>query len=874
MKLKTVARKVIEYNFLLKNESITGKEVVVTAQAKGQTEAINQQLSSKNIIDVVSSARIQELPDANAAESVGRLPGVSVLRSGGEGNKIVIRGMAPKYNNIEVAGVKMSSTDSDDRSVDLSMISPYMLDGIEVTKAVTPDMDADAIGGTVNFKLKEAPEGTKYDFIAQGGYNDLKKEYNNFKVVGSASNRFLDNRLGIFGQIDIEGKNNSSNNESASYDEKGTELTNVKTIISSMALNDYERYLNRYGGTLVLDYKIPEGSIILNNFYSSSKKKTWTRGQSFDLIGPDHYYTAGYSEVNLTVLTNSLRYTQNLPLFKVDAIVTHSFSGQDVPQDYSFDFEEVHAFKDYDPTTIAPSQVQQYTYNNMLNTSLYDVGQYSWNLKDREITGALNISKEFNVLDELVGTIKGGGKYGYKDRSYDYTSYTGVLNSGSGQMARDAILKAYPWMQNQVALGSQYLLYPLFIGNYDMGNFLNGEYSTWPTANLGLMSDILNILKGFNSSEAYHRNDFSSNFNSYNGNEYYAAGYIMADFEFSNTISFITGIRYEQLEHRYTAPRGNSTIGLPTYTYQHTDTTTDATDKNWMPMAQIKYKPFDWLDVRFAYTNTLSRPDFTELTPLYNIGSSTVTDNNYLLKPVRSENYDLQLSVHNNTLGLFTFGVFKKKIRDMIVPTDNKVVLNPAQYGLNANTQLYFATDLNDPFPVDLWGIEANWETHFWYLPGLLNGLVFDINYTHTHSEAKYERTMLNRTFNFKTGKYTQTEVDTFYTARMIDQPDNIINLSLGYDYEGFSARVSFVYQSDIFIAANFWPQLRINTADYRRWDLSVKQKLPWYGIETYLNIINIGNAEDRNIYSATSYPSSEQYYGMVVNLGIRYRLE
>jgi len=66
---------------------VKGKEVVVTAQASGQSSAINRQLSSVQITNVVSAAKIQELPDANAAESVGRLPGVSLIREGGEGSR-------------------------------------------------------------------------------------------------------------------------------------------------------------------------------------------------------------------------------------------------------------------------------------------------------------------------------------------------------------------------------------------------------------------------------------------------------------------------------------------------------------------------------------------------------------------------------------------------------------------------------------------------------------------------------------------------------------------------------------------------------------------------------------------------------------------
>ena len=128
-------------DFKLNYTTIEGNEVTVTAQAKGQMAAINKQLNAKSLVNIISSDRIRELPDANAAETVARVPGVSIQREGGEGNKVVVRGLSPKYNSVTVNGVKLASTDNENRSTDLSMISQYMLDGIEVTKAGTPDLD-------------------------------------------------------------------------------------------------------------------------------------------------------------------------------------------------------------------------------------------------------------------------------------------------------------------------------------------------------------------------------------------------------------------------------------------------------------------------------------------------------------------------------------------------------------------------------------------------------------------------------------------------------------------------------------------------------------------------------------------------------------
>jgi len=116
--------------------------------------------------------------------------------------------------------------------------------------------------------------------------------------------------------------------------------------------------------------------------------------------------------------------------------------------------------------------------------------------------------------------------------------------------------------------------------------------------------------------------------------------------------------------------------------------------------------------------------------------------------------------------------------------------------------------------------------------------------------------------------------VDTTFKARLLDQPVDLINMSLGFDYEGFSIRVSMLYHTDIFTGVNFWPQLRSHTSDYRRWDLAAKQKLPWYGIEVFGNINNLNSAKDVSvIQGGANVPLSEQQYGLTADFGIRLQL-
>ncbi|NOZ61060.1 MAG: TonB-dependent receptor plug domain-containing protein, partial [Calditrichaeota bacterium] len=249
----------IKKNFKLKyGEVIKGKAIVVTAQAEGQVKAISQQLASKQIVNVVSSARIQELPDANAAESIARLPGVSIKRTGGEGNQVVIRGLAPKYNAVTIDGVRIASSNPNDRSADLSMISSNMLEGIEVYKTVTADQDADVIGGTVNFKMREARgerKGLGFRLLAQGGYTGLSNAYNkydNYKIVPSIEGRFFNQKLGLFLQLNLEKRNLTSNEFGASYNHKSAD--HIYYVTNSIDLHFIPRFRKRTNAALMLDY--------------------------------------------------------------------------------------------------------------------------------------------------------------------------------------------------------------------------------------------------------------------------------------------------------------------------------------------------------------------------------------------------------------------------------------------------------------------------------------------------------------------------------------------------------------------------------------------------------------------------------------------
>jgi TonB-dependent receptor len=873
--------------------SVEGEAVIVTAQAEGQNEAINQQLMSAQIVNVVSAARIQELPDANAAETIGRLPGVSILRSGGEGNQIVIRGLQPKYNAVMIDGVRMSSSNPNDRSVDLSMISPNMLDGIEVSKSVTADQDGDVLGGTVNFKMREAhmsdnPEaGLAYDFLAQGGYNALSNAYhkiNNYKYVGSVEGRFFDQKLGVFAQADLERRNLTSNEFGGTYT-YATGGDHEHYTISNVNLNNIPRDRTRANGTLVLDYRLPDGKISFTNFFSTGTTTGENRGESYDIVGNNHDYSFAYTKSTLNKITNAINLEQQLDIFHVDAKVSHTYSETKDPNDYTISFRQSAA----DPINrfsgvwnVDPHLIPAGIPNDPARTFLSNIVTNSSFFKERAITASADVDWHLNISDLITSVFKVGGKYRYQERTFDNDQYDGQgLSLASGRFVDDLITSHFSGAAPYA--GSTTIPITAFKDpNYDYGKFLDGDFIMYSPVDASVMGGMAKLLQdnyekiSAASAIAYGHDDFQSTSHDYSGHEALTAFYAMGTFNVGPDITIIPGVRYQNLTTTYTAARGQESP-LSFLSYAHNDTTFTVSHPFTLPDVSIRIKPLSWLDIRLSYSTTIAYADYNAIIPRIDVANGSIDWNNYNLEPSKSQNYDANVSFYDNSFGLFTVGVFAKEIDNLIYSyslyaTGDKVwSYYPAQFidSTSVPSGAYkINTYVNDPYRIKVSGVELDWQTHFWYLPDPFKGLVLNANYTHTTSKGEYPFTT-----SIRAGR-TITYVDTSFTDRLLYQPNDIVNLSLGYDYKDFSVRVSMLYQADIFASVTYWEQNRTTTAPYRRWDMSIKQNLPWYGMQLFANLNNINNARDINVLQMYSnIPQSAQSYGMTADVGVRVKL-
>lgn len=894
----------LEINFQLRPQSVEGEEVVVTAQAQGQRQAINQQLSSNTITDVVSEARIKELPDVNAAESIGRLPGVSIQRTGGEATQVAIRGLSPKYNTVSVNGVRLPSTSGSNRTTDLSLISSNMLDGIEVKKAVTPDQDADALGGSVDLKLKEAPDSLVVNASAQLGYSHLQEYLGNYKINASASDRFLDNKLGIIASFNADEYDRSADKFSGSYNAiTRTNSNELGTVIADVGLREENVIRGRTGASMVMDYKISNGQLKANAFYNRLHSENLYRINQMYLSG----FNANRRNYNLEdrnsttdIFTGALAIEQEFSWIRYDGSIAYTASHANSPGDFIYQFrQEGGAFSTVDLGFDVPADsVPKLATPDSTQIALQNVYKETTDREENQYIAQLNVQVPYSFGDNINGYIKTGGKVRWLDRYNEVDQIgRGGLHYGntSGPNAQiSAIHRAneqYGWWDFNVEdLVTEYGWLPMypFYDNYSRPDFLDGQYPLGPVAEQDKMRKIFRVLE--DSSYALSQS-IPSRQNDYQGDEKFQAAYLMSEINFGNLVTLIGGVRYESSTTTYQGQQFKEvTVNNQQAPPAELDTLKITRENSFLlPMVQAKIEPTDWLDIRLSRTETLTRPDYLQYAPITTINSfgTYINAANTQLDPAHATNYDATLSIYQKHIGLFTVSGFYKEIEDLIFQTSFTLHndLRPAEgedhviEGLTIPNSWYrenpqLDTDINNPYKSRYRGIEVSWQANFWYLPRIFQGLVFNANYTRIHSEMEMQRYKVYDTDSMSVDPPPvpiKGLKDTTRMARMPDQPNHIANVTIGYDYKGFSGRISMLYQANQAQFIGSQPIYDNFTGEYIRFDASLQQRL-YPGLQLFANFNNINGRADRSYRGeALEEPTYIEYYGLTVDVGVRY---
>src|ERR1700682_4857065 len=231
----------------------------------GEVEAINIERTADNIIQVLPNEVITSLPNTNIADAVGRLPSISLERDEGEGKYIQIRGTEPRLSNVTINGIHVPSPEGV-RNVKLDVIPADLVDMVEISKTLSANQDADAIGGSVNLVTKSAADKPYVSILGMGGYTPIANGRNQYQFSGTAGQRFgPDKKLGLlFG---------------ASYDYHARGIDDIEPAYAppplapnTMDLRSYLYDRTRYGFGGEADYKIGDmSSVYLRGLYSKFK---------------------------------------------------------------------------------------------------------------------------------------------------------------------------------------------------------------------------------------------------------------------------------------------------------------------------------------------------------------------------------------------------------------------------------------------------------------------------------------------------------------------------------------------------------------------------------------------------------------------------
>lgn len=739
-------------------------EVVVTGQLQGQSKALNTQMNKGNITNIISSDQVGRFPDANIGDALKRIPGINVQYDQGEARFGNIRGTAPQYNSVMVNGERIPSAEAEDRTVQLDLVPADMIQSIEVNKAVTPDMDADAIGGSVNLVTRSAPYDRRVSLTLGTGYNILasKPIYSGAFVVGD---RFLNNKLGVIASASYHNHQLGSDNVESEWDYLDDNSKDGSAFAEEIQIRQYYLQRIRQSYSLSLDYKLTENHTLFangiynqrndwENRYATVYKDIEYDEDSESWIGAMEREVKGGSDNNKNARLED-QYMMNFSLggdhqfgkIKADWTASYSKASEEKPNEryiiyeaedltFTTDFSDKSAPK---ITGVSPASSADFS-------SDYEFGEIT---EEFQLTEDIDKNFRLNFTIPLVenkfrNSIKFGMRYKGKEkmrdnRLFEYSPVdedefnTNTLNN-LDNMTKDNFLA----------------------GDYESGNHVSAEYfGALDLTNSSLFDEEL-----IAEAEA---GDF-------NATENIIGGYVMLNQNFGPKLLMIAGVRFENTSQEY---QGNQ--------YDADEDEIVQTDKvadsyiNILPGLHLKYDFNETTILRAAWTNTLARPNYFSLVPYREIirEDNEIAIGNPGLTPTTSMNFDLMFEKYFKTIGIISAGAFYKDIKDFVVTETRE------GYLFEGTTWDTYSQPINGG-NAEIFGIELAAQRQLDFLPGFLKGFGLYANYTFTTSSVS----------DFRIEGREDDDIPLPGTAM------HTINGSLSYDSKRFSFRTSISYSS------------------------------------------------------------------------------
>jgi TonB-dependent receptor len=842
-------------DFILKSATTELNEVVVGDNLKGQAKALNQQKHNKNIGNVISSDQVGRFPDANVGDALKRVPGVTMQNDQGEARNIIIRGLAPSLNSVTLNGDRIPSAEGDNRNVQMDLIPSDMISTIEVSKTLTPDMDADAIGGSVNLITRPTPNGERISATIAGGYAPIRDKaiYTAGLVYG---NRFFNNKFGAV----ISGSYNNVDYGSDNIENEWVKDDFGNEFVQASEIRRYDVQRIRRSASLALDYKFNENNTIfanaIYNWRDDRENRFRTTYDDIEAVYDDvneekivgfegrvkrqtkggvdnnrnksrrledqrvqNYSLRGEHLINSKLdLDWSTNYSTAREYRPGERYIEYRQKGLDITQDLSD--------KRFPLVTTAGELLDELEFDS--------ASENTDDTKESEFGAKVNVRFPFTIIPAEKGRIRTGLRLRMKEKSRNNNFYS--YEPINDDMALLSDISTSYFDGKDFNPGSQYVpgtfASAKFLGNLDLNNASLFDKESDPSEYLAV---------------------------NYNAKENIYAAYVRWDQDFNDKLSMVVGFRVENTHIDYTGNRVLDEEEL------ESEINTTNTYTNVLPSVTFQYNASKDLVLRAAATTALARPNYYALAPyVNNIASDMeITAGNPDLDVTYSYNYDFMAENYFKSVGLISGGVFYKKLHDFIY-----------NYSDSQYTTAKFAADFptqDNPIPagenwtfvqpkngdsVDVYGFEFAFQRQLDFFESkFLKGFGIYLNYTYTKSEAK---------------GIADEDGNERENISLPGTAPHMFNGSLSWENKRFSARVSTNFTSDYLDELG---SEAYNDSYYDKQffvDANAAYKITSH-IRVFAEATNLTNQPLRYYQGVESHTKQAEYYQARYNLGLKF---
>ncbi len=839
--------KTVESDVML-NDGVKLREVVVGGAFNGQRRALSSQKNAMGIVNVVSADQVGKFPDSNIGDALKRISGINVQYDQGEARFGQVRGTSADLSSVTINGNRIPSAEGDTRNVQLDLIPADMVQTIEVNKVVTADMDADAIGGSINLVTKNTPNKRMFNATAGSGYNAVSKKAQ-LNLGLTYGDRFFNDKLGLMFSGSYQNAPGGSDNAEFEYD-----VDDGSVVMKEAQMRQYYVTRERQSYSLALDYEFnPDHKISFKGIYN--RRNDWENRyrvvyKDLDESDPSEQSIELQTKGGADDTRNARLERQQTMDFTLDG--EHNLGGR-LLMDWAASFSR--ASEDRPNERYFGLKMDNNTDENLINTfhgiggrapystiAIPGLDNEGWELD--ELTNSnqsiyenewkFRLNFELPLMKGLYGnTLRFGGKYTNKEKDRETTMYK---YDGEDVNDNPIFNDGGAWREH----GSSQIRKGFMVGdNYPEGtHFVSKKY-------LGSIN--------FNSMQG--EPDYEEMSGNYHAKEEITSAYLRFDQKLGQKLDLMLGLRMEHTALNYR--------GLNWVVDEDENESLESTGNrknsytNWLPSVLLKYDVNDDLKLRASFTETLSRPKYSALIPSvnYNRADEEATIGNPNLKPTTSYNFDLSAEYYFKSVGLVSVGLFYKSI--------NNVIVDEVWKGMDAQLPITGTYDYEISKPInaydaDLFGVEVAYQRDFGFITPALKCLGFYGNYTYTANKTK------NHHFEHRVLEDGE-DVD------MIGSPEHTANASLFFEKWGFNLRLSYNFASAFVDEMGEVAQLdryydKVNYLDLNASYTFCKR----FKTTIYADVTNLLNQPLRYYQGTKDRTAQVEYYGARFNAGIK----